>query len=78
MPTSIASQELKIIDIRDLTANELDSLLLEETADWERQLDWDFSQFACLVRKFAAARMLNGAALVHHGELVRQRPRHRE
>ena len=60
----------EIVDIRHLGARELDPLLLEETAEWGRELDWDFSKSADLVRKFADARGLGGAAMTERGEVV--------
>jgi ribosomal protein S18 acetylase RimI-like enzyme len=61
---------LQVVDIRNFGARELDALLREETAEWERELDWDFSKSADLVRKFADARGLGGAAIVDRGEVV--------
>jgi ribosomal protein S18 acetylase RimI-like enzyme len=60
----------QIVDIRNFGAREIDSLLREETAEWERELDWDFSKSADLVRKFADARGLGGAAIVDRGEVI--------
>jgi ribosomal protein S18 acetylase RimI-like enzyme len=59
----------RIVDIRELSASELDPLLSDEMVDWRQELDWDFSKSAELVRKLAEDRMLNGAALVDHGEV---------
>ena len=61
---------LQIVDISQLSACELDPLLREETVDWNLQLDWDFSKSAGLVRKFAEARTLSGAALLDGGEVA--------
>lgn len=63
-------RDLQIVDIGQLSARELDPLLLEETADWDRELDWDFSKSAGLVRKFADTRTLSGAALLDGGEVA--------
>jgi len=60
----------QIVDIRRLSARELDPLLLEETADWASELDWDFSKSAGLVRRFADSRSLSGVALLDHGEVA--------
>lgn len=59
----------RIIDIRNLSACDLEPALLEETAEWSSELDWDFSKSADLVRKFADAHRLTGAALLHRGEI---------
>ena len=60
----LPAQVSQIIDIRRLGGSELDPLLREETVDWDRELDWDFSKSADLVRKLADARRLGGAALL--------------
>ncbi|MGD1070373.1 MAG: GNAT family N-acetyltransferase [Bryobacteraceae bacterium] len=55
---------MQLVDIRQVSARALEPLLLEETAEFDRELDWDFSQSADLVRKVAVARGLGGAALL--------------
>ena len=74
------SQEL--IDLRNLSAADLNHLLLEETVEWEQELDWDFSRSADLVRKYADMRALGGAVarvagLAHLGREVVLRVDHR-
>jgi len=59
-----------IVDLRQISARELDPLLLEETVEWQRELDWDFSRSADLVRQFADMRSLMGYALVDRGEVT--------
>jgi ribosomal protein S18 acetylase RimI-like enzyme len=66
----LQTRDSQVVDMRNLTASDLEPLLLEEAAEWGRRLDWDFSKFADLVRRFADARMLNGAALIHRGEVA--------
>src|ERR1700710_1017502 len=60
----------QMIELRNLGARELDHLLLEETVEWEQELDWDFSRSADLVRKYADMRALGGAALIDRGEIA--------
>jgi ribosomal protein S18 acetylase RimI-like enzyme len=60
----------EIVELRRLGARELDPLLLEETVEWDRELDWDFSRSADLVRKYADMRALGGAALMDRGEVA--------
>ncbi|MDE3198413.1 MAG: GNAT family N-acetyltransferase [Acidobacteriota bacterium] len=60
----------RIADIRQFSARELNPLLLEETAEWDRELDWDFSKSADLVRKFADSRGLGGIAMLDRSEVV--------
>lgn len=59
-----------VIDIRRVSASALEPLLIEETAEFARELDWDFSQSADIVRKVADARGLGGAALLDGGHVV--------
>jgi ribosomal protein S18 acetylase RimI-like enzyme len=60
----------QIVDLRDIVGHELDPLLLEETVEWRRDLDWDFGRSADLVRQFADMRALMGYALVDRGEVA--------
>src|SRR5580658_10650024 len=62
--------EPEIVDLRDLVGRELDPLLLEETVEWQQELDWDFARSADLVRQFADMRALLGYALIDRGEVV--------
>jgi ribosomal protein S18 acetylase RimI-like enzyme len=57
-----------LVDIQRLNSRDLNPLLLEETSEWTRELDWDFSGSADLIRKFADQRGLSGAAFIsNHG-----------
>jgi ribosomal protein S18 acetylase RimI-like enzyme len=65
----------ELVDIQRLSARDLSPILGEETDEWERELDWDFSGSADLIRKFADQRGLSGAALIsaplsHGGSVV--------
>jgi ribosomal protein S18 acetylase RimI-like enzyme len=60
----------EIVDLRNLSARDLEPLLIEETAEWEQELDWDFTKSADLVRKYADLRALGGAALMDGGEVA--------
>src|SRR5580700_9494786 len=60
----------EIVELRSLAGRELDPLLLEETVEWQRDLDWDFSRSADLVRQFADMRSLMGYALIDRGEVA--------
>ena len=42
----------ELIDLRRLSARDLEPLLEEETAAWREELDWDFEKSADLVRRF--------------------------
>jgi ribosomal protein S18 acetylase RimI-like enzyme len=54
----------ELVDLRHLSARDLDPLLNEETSVWSSDLDWDFSKSADLVRRFIDLRGLSGYALV--------------
>lgn len=58
------------VDLRSITGRQLEPLLLEETVEWDRELDWDFRRSAELVRQYADARGLQGVALLSHGEVA--------
>src|ERR1035438_1252213 len=60
----------EIVELRELSGHELDPLLLEETVEWQRELDWDFARSADLVRQFADMRALMGCALIDRGEVA--------
>jgi ribosomal protein S18 acetylase RimI-like enzyme len=59
-----------VVDLRQLTASDLEPLLREETAAWREELDWDFEKSADLVRRFVDLRALNGNALVEQGAVT--------
>jgi ribosomal protein S18 acetylase RimI-like enzyme len=60
----------EIIDLRRLTARDLEPLLAEEIATWRDDLSWDFEKSADLVRRFVDLRALNGVALLENGVLA--------
>jgi len=57
----------EIVDLRHLSARDLEPLLQEESAAWHNELDWDFEKSADLVRRFVDLRALNGCALLEDG-----------
>ena len=59
----------EMVDLRRLSARDLEPLLQEETAAWRDELEWDFDKSADLVRRFVDLRALNGSALVEEGEV---------
>jgi len=60
----------EIVDLRRLSARDLDSLLEEESAEWLAEVDWDFRKSADLVRRFVGLRALSGCALIETGQVV--------
>jgi ribosomal protein S18 acetylase RimI-like enzyme len=53
-----------VVDLRKLTARDLDPLLNEEIGAWRDELEWQFDQSASLVRRFVDLRALAGNALM--------------
>jgi ribosomal protein S18 acetylase RimI-like enzyme len=64
------SRPPEIVDLRRLSARDLESLLQEETAAWRNELEWDYEKSADLVRRFVDLRALNGSALIEDGRVV--------
>jgi len=59
-----------LVDLRKLASAHLDTLLEQETREWNEALDWDFHKSADLVRRFVDLRALSGYALMDQGEAV--------
>jgi len=60
----------EIVDLRRLSASDMDGLLEEECLAWRNQLEWDFEKSADLVRRFVDMSALSGSALVEDGEVA--------
>ncbi len=65
-----APRVTELVDLRLLSARDLDAMLTEETRTWRGELDWDFQKSADLVRHFLDIRGLSGSALVAGGKVV--------
>jgi ribosomal protein S18 acetylase RimI-like enzyme len=61
---------MELVDLRRLTARDLEPLLEEECAAWLDELGWDFEKSADLVRRFVDMRALNGSALVENEQIA--------
>jgi ribosomal protein S18 acetylase RimI-like enzyme len=59
-----------LVDLRRLSARELEPLLSEEVRVWREELEWDFEKSAELVRRFVELRALNGCALIGGGAVL--------
>jgi ribosomal protein S18 acetylase RimI-like enzyme len=59
-----------VVDLRSVSARELNQLLRDEIREWRQELDWDFAPTAELVRRYAGTDSLNGAALLIQGEVA--------
>ena len=64
------SRTEEIVDLRRLSARDLEPLLAEEIETWLGELEWDFEKSADLVRRFMDLRALNGSALIERGEIT--------
>lgn len=60
----------EIVELRRLSARDLNPVLSEEIASWRAELEWDFEKSADLVRRFMDLRALNGCALIEGGEVA--------
>jgi hypothetical protein len=60
----------EIVDLRRLSARDLEPLLQEECQAWRGELEWDFEKPADLVRRFVGMGALSGAALMEAGEVA--------
>jgi len=58
------------MDLRQVRSSDLHPLLEEESATWERLLDWDFRPSASLVRRFVDMQALTGYVLTVQGRVV--------
>jgi ribosomal protein S18 acetylase RimI-like enzyme len=60
----------RLVDLRELSTDDLDPLLHDEAVAWRSVLCWDFTASADLVRRFVKIRALNGYALVQAATTV--------
>ena len=59
----------ELVDLRTLSARDMEPLLDEEIASWRQELEWQFDQSAGLVRRFVDLRALSGSALINMASL---------
>lgn len=57
----------EVLDLRQFRSSQLDELLTAQTEEWRRDLDWDYSSSADLIRQYIEARILPGYVLVDGG-----------
>src|SRR5258708_18700206 len=60
----------EVVDLRRLSARDLQVLLDEETPTWRTQLEWDFEKSADLVRRFVDMHALNRSALLEGDQVA--------
>ena len=56
--------DTQVVELRGVTAEDLNPLLEEEAAAWRAALDWDLRPSSDLVRRFVRMQSLSGAALI--------------
>ncbi len=61
---------MEILDLRHLRSRDLEPLLEEERSLWQKDLQWDYSSSAALIRRYLDARALPGYAAVEAGRTV--------
>ena len=59
-----------LVDLRDVTSAQLESLLHEETEEWRTELNWDYRPSADLVRRFVDMHALTGFTLPRDNEIA--------
>ena len=59
---------MALVDLRQLTARQLEPLLQEEVRFWRDELRWDYRNSIEVIRRFVDARSLAGAAVLEDGE----------
>lgn len=60
----------ELVELRSISADDLEAVLEEERLAWQSLLRWDFTASADLVRRFVRIRALSGYALVEDGRVV--------
>jgi len=61
---------MNIIDLRQATVRQLESLLLEEASHWREELHWDYRSALDLIKRFLDARALSGCAALKNDTAV--------
>ncbi len=70
MAAWLESPDHLIVDLRNISAADMNPLLDEETLTWRAALDWDFEPSAELVRRFVEMQALNGFALLEGQRII--------
>src|SRR5690242_13976495 len=60
----MATSSIEIIDLRHLLPAAMEALLADEGRVWERDLLWDYSSTAGMLRRFLDGRALAGSAAI--------------
>jgi ribosomal protein S18 acetylase RimI-like enzyme len=57
----------RVVELRQVRPDQLEHVLTEEAGAWARELDWDFTGSAALVKRFLEMQALSGFCLVAGG-----------
>jgi ribosomal protein S18 acetylase RimI-like enzyme len=61
---------MNIVDLRQVTVQQLDPLLVEEARYWRSELHWDYRSAVELIKRFLEAHALNGCVAFENGEAI--------
>ncbi len=61
---------MAIVDLRQMSARQLEPLLEEEARHWREELHWDYAASLELIKKFLDARSLAGCAAMENGQVA--------
>jgi ribosomal protein S18 acetylase RimI-like enzyme len=70
MAAHVEWPEPGVVELRRISVEDLEPVLAEEAAVWRRDLAWDLSSSAELVRRYTRMQSLNGFALVHGSRVI--------
>jgi len=70
MAAHVEWPEPRVVELRRISVEDLEPVLAEEAAAWRRELAWDLSSSAELVRRYTRMQALNGFALVDGSRVV--------
>ncbi len=62
--------QLEILDLRHFSAAQLRPLLRDETARWNRRLQWDYTRAATTLLEYLDGRILPGYVALRHGKIL--------
>jgi ribosomal protein S18 acetylase RimI-like enzyme len=70
MAAHVEWPEPRVVELRRISAEDLELVLAEEIAAWRRDLSWDLSASVELVRRYTRMQALNGFALLDGSRVV--------
>jgi len=61
---------MAIVDLRQISSRQIESLLAEESQHWREELHWDYRPSLNLIKKFVDARSLAGCVAMENGRAL--------